>query len=208
MAEKNDKIIVWLVPVYVAVLAILCLTIFRIDMIPNSVREKRLFPGDAIDSIDGVYVYYNGSRNNAYGLHITPEGYYLGRKYQSDEFVRRYYLKRYKHKMSDHYRRISDLFDTTVRDGGFNQLTGLRQYNNPSTMQPQRGDIVIFGATFFDSQGMVGIISEVNEDHVEIVMQNNIDSSDTRIDIELLYVDGKWLIEEDWAVLLGWLRKE
>lgn len=75
-------------------------------------------------------------------------------------------------------------------------------------MQPQRGDIVIFGATFFDSQGMVGIISEVNEDHVEIVMQNNIDSSDTRIDIELLYVDGKWLIEEDWAVLLGWLRKE
>ncbi len=57
-------------------------------------NPKTNFPvGQQIDSLNGVYVYYNGSIDNVIGRNTTADGYNLGLKYQCVEFVKRYYYE-------------------------------------------------------------------------------------------------------------------
>ena len=58
--------------------------------------------GEVTDSINGVYVYHNGGVNQSSGRNLV-KGYNVGIKYQCVEFVKRYYLKFYHHKMPDAY---------------------------------------------------------------------------------------------------------
>ena len=62
------------------------------DQIKNS---NNYSPGSKLDSLNGVYVYFNGSMRNVSGRNTTPDGYNLGLKYQCVEFVKRYYYKHY-----------------------------------------------------------------------------------------------------------------
>lgn len=55
--------------------------------------------GQQIDSLNGVYVYYNGGVENVTGRNITEDGYNLGLKYQCVEFVKRYYYEYLNHKI-------------------------------------------------------------------------------------------------------------
>jgi hypothetical protein len=45
--------------------------------------------GQKIDSLNGVYVFYNGKVSNVSGRNKAPDGYNLGLKYQCVEFVKR-----------------------------------------------------------------------------------------------------------------------
>ena len=53
--------------------------------------------GQRIDSLNGVFVYYNGSVSNVSGRNKASDGYNLGMKYQCVEFVKRYYLEYLNH---------------------------------------------------------------------------------------------------------------
>src|SRR5690606_35208838 len=87
--------------------------------------------GDRVDSLHGVYVYYNGSVGNVKGRNLAPDGYNLGLKYQCVEFVKRYYYEHLEHKMPDSYGHAKDFFDNAVGDGKLNKRRALIQYNNP-----------------------------------------------------------------------------
>lgn len=70
--------------------------------------------GQKLDSLNGVYVYYNGGVNNITERNKTADGYNLGLKYQCVEFVKRYYYERFNHKMPDAYGHAKDFFDQTI----------------------------------------------------------------------------------------------
>ena len=53
--------------------------------------------GQQIDSLNGVYVYYNGRADNVIGRNTTADGHNLGLKYQCVEFVKRYYYEKLNH---------------------------------------------------------------------------------------------------------------
>ena len=58
----------------------------------SCIRSTNLYkPGDPIDNLNGVTVYFNGHSWNILGKNFAPDGYYLGLKYQCVEFVKRYY---------------------------------------------------------------------------------------------------------------------
>ena len=54
--------------------------------------------GQKIDSLNGVYVFYNGNVSHVMGRNTTKDGYNLGLKYQCVEFVKRYYYEYFNHK--------------------------------------------------------------------------------------------------------------
>lgn len=68
--------------------------------------------GQAIDSLNGVYFYYNGSVDNVVGRNTTADGYNLGLKYQCVEFVKRYYFEHFNHKMPNSYGHAKDFLKT------------------------------------------------------------------------------------------------
>lgn len=57
--------------------------------------------GQKVDSLNGVYAFYNGEVNHVLERNITTDGYNLGLKYQCVEFVKRYYYEYLGHKMPD-----------------------------------------------------------------------------------------------------------
>jgi len=164
-------------------------------------------PGDKVDSLHGVYVYYNGSISHVEGRNLAPDGYNLGLKYQCVEFVKRYYYYHYKHKMPDSYGHAKDFFDRTVKDGALNKKRNLQQFTNPSKHLPQVGDLVIMDATTFNEYGHVCIVSKVTEDEVEIIQQNPGPMAPSRDTYSLTKTEeGKYLFGSDY--ILGWLRKK
>ena len=64
--------------------------------------------GQKIDTLQGVYVYYNGGVGNIEGREVTKDGYNLGLRYQCVEFVKRYYYEALLHKMPDSYGHAKD----------------------------------------------------------------------------------------------------
>jgi len=92
--------------------------------------------GEKLDSLNGVYVYYNGGVNNVVERNTTSDGYNLGLKYQCVEFVKRYYFEHYNHKMPDSYGHAKDFFDATIKDGEHNKKRDLRQFTNGSSAKP------------------------------------------------------------------------
>jgi surface antigen len=162
--------------------------------------------GDKVDSLNGVYVYYNGFVGNVKGRNLAPDGYNLGLKYQCVEFVKRYYYEHLNHKMPDSYGHAKDFFDSATGDGKLNKRRALIQYNNPSTQKPEVDDLLIFAETAFNQYGHVAIISNVSENEIEIIQQNSGKYAPSREIFTLKKNGNLWEIKSNKA--LGWLRKK
>lgn len=162
--------------------------------------------GDAIDSLNGVKVFYNAETDNVSGYNQTEDKYNIGLKYQCVEFVKRYYLEYLNHRMPNAYGNAKDFFNTSLQDGEINTDRNLVQYTNPSKTKPQVSDLIVFTGTEANIYGHVAIISNVSDNEVEIIQQNAGPFDAPRDKFKLQLKDGKWKIEKD--RILGWLRKE
>lgn len=162
--------------------------------------------GQQIDSLNGVYVYYNGGVNNVTGRNTTADGYNLGLNYQCVEFVKRYYYEHLKHRMPDSYGHAKDFFDSSIKDGQKSKKRDLTQYTNSSNTKPKVDDLLIFDGTTLNKFGHVAIISSVTETEIEIIQQNPGPFSKSRATFTIDKKDGKWEIKN--KRILGWLRKE
>lgn len=161
--------------------------------------------GQKIDSLNGVYVYYNGKVSHVEERHITADGYNLGLKYQCVEFVKRYYYQHLNHKMPESYGHAKDFYQPHLKDGQKNSDRNLIQYTNPSTQQPKRNDLIVFDATAFNPYGHVAIVAAVEKDYIEIIQQNPGPFGDSRAFISIVYQNEKWELKND--RVLGWLSK-
>lgn len=161
--------------------------------------------GDVLDTFEGVPVYYNGGINNVTGRNKTADGYNLGLKYQCVEFVKRFYYKKYSHKMPNSYGHAKDFYNPKLKDGQFNKGRGLIQYKNPSKSAPGVGSLLVYGPTVFNPYGHVAIISKVNlnKKFIEVVQQNSGQFGSTREYFGLRYKNGRWKIDN--AQIIGWL---
>ena len=169
-------------------------------------KTKSMVVGDKVDSLNGVYVYYNNSVGNVSGRNTTADGYNLGLKYQCVEFVKRYYYENLDHKMPDSYGHAKDFFVKGVADGKMVKSRNLVQYTNPSSSKPKVNDLLVYDATTFNKYGHVAIVSKVSDKKIEIIQQNPGSSEPSRETYKLIEKNGKWKIEHD--KVLGWLRKE
>lgn len=158
--------------------------------------------GEAIDSLNGVEVYHNGSFGNVSGRNTAPDGYNLGLRYQCVEFVKRYYFERFDHRMPDSYGHARDFFDPDVSDGALNRRRNLLQYTNRSRSRPEVDDLLVLDGTLFNKFGHVAIVSKVSDTEIEIVQQNTGSSRQT---IGLEKGEEGWYVED--GSVLGWLRK-
>ncbi|MCL2643910.1 MAG: CHAP domain-containing protein [Betaproteobacteria bacterium] len=161
--------------------------------------------GDAIDSFNGVTVYYNGHVPNVSGRNLAADNYNLGLKYQCVEFVKRYYYEFYNHKMPDPWGHAVDFFDPELEDGQRNPRRDLIQYRNPSRSQPKVGDLVVFVGSYAGGYGHVAIVSDVTEKTIEIIQQNPGPYGKSRVTFQLAQQGEAWQID---AEIMGWLRKE
>jgi surface antigen len=158
--------------------------------------------GQPIDSLNGVYVYFNGKTNNVSGRNLAKDNYNLGQKYQCVEFVKRYYYEHLDHKMTESYGHAKDYFDSQIKDGQINIDRNLVQYNNPSQTKPQIDDIIVFSGTSHNKYGHVAILSKVNQYSIEVIQQNK---GKSRQNYLLVKRKGKWLIVN--KRIKCWLRK-
>lgn len=155
--------------------------------------------GEEIDSFNDVPVYYNGTSPSVHGKHYTADGYELGVKWQCVEFVRRYYLETYQHKMPSFEGNAVNYFDESVSDGGFNSSRDLIQFTNNGQRIPTIGDILVFKGKY----GHVAIVTSANQVSLEVIQQNvNKRSRD-----EIVISKSNYGFEfESRAKILGWLR--
>lgn len=162
--------------------------------------------GDTLDSLDGVYVFYNGPISHVGERNVAKDGYNIGLKYQCVEFVKRYYYEHYQHKMPIAYGNAVDFFNPKVKDGELNTDRNLIQFTNPTKhFPPEKGDLIVMGATGGNPYGHVAIVSEVNENSVEIIQQNPGPMAHSRVAFDLTTLpNGDYKIEND--RILGWLR--
>jgi surface antigen len=157
-------------------------------------------PGTPLDSLNGVIVYHNGSMSNVSGRNVV-DGYNVGLRYQCVEFVKRYYLEHYGHRMPNSYGHAKDFFDASVKDGALSIDRGLLQFTNPSASKPAVGDLLILDGWRGNAYGHVAIVSAVEDGELEVVQQN---TGSTRNKYNFAFVDGAWRLDNDRA--LGWLR--
>ncbi|MFC7444787.1 CHAP domain-containing protein [Mesoflavibacter profundi] len=169
------------------------------DQIKNS---NNYSPGSKLDSLNGVYVYFNGSMRNVSGRNTTPDGYNLGLKYQCVEFVKRYYYKHYNHKMPNSWGHAKDFYKQGVSDGKINNDRNLVQFSNSSKTKPKVGDLVVYKGSALNSFGHVSIISLVKSNKIEVIQQNV--GTRSREKFRLKHNNNKWYIDNDRIV--GWLR--
>jgi len=160
--------------------------------------------GQVIDSLNGVAVYYNGGVRHVDGRHVV-DGYNVGLKYQCVEFVKRYYLEYFQHKMPDSYGHAISFYDVGLKDGALNKRRNLLQFSNPSSSKPKVGDLIVMDATRSNQFGHVAIVSEVSESEIELIQQNGGAFASTRIRIGLRKKNNKWEVKN--SRVLGWLRK-
>lgn len=158
--------------------------------------------GQVIDAYKGVPVYNNGIfYTKSYGKNFSEDGYYYGQKWQCVEFVKRFYLDAKGHKLPDVYGNAKDYFDDSLLQGELNTRRKLFQYRNGGTERPQPDDLIVFNDTKF---GHVAIVTEVNNDYIEVIQQNIFGKPRDRY--KILNVDGKWFVGKD-KKPAGWLRK-
>lgn len=158
--------------------------------------------GRPVAALDGVTVYGNGFPLSSHGRNLTPDGYNIGLKYQCVEFVKRYYLQHYNHRMPDTYGHAFSFFDAAVPDGGLNRQRGLLQYKNSGKTLPQKGDILVFGRAWYNPYGHVAVVAKTEADKVEYIQQNSF-SAHASLPV-VRRADGARAVRH--KRLLGWLR--
>jgi hypothetical protein len=159
--------------------------------------------GEVIDSFNGVSVYYNGNNYaKVHGRNTTEDGYNVGLKYQCVEFIKRYYLEVFNHKMPDASGNAKDLFDNNLADIGFNSLRGLMQFRNVRYEKPKVNDILVYGPRQGNPFGHVALIIKVTDTEVELIQQNIGLKSRERLNLSVF--QGIYnVVDYD---ILGWLR--
>lgn len=172
------------------------------NVMPSPLRFE---VGEKVDSLNGVYVYYNGSVSHVAGRNLAPDGYNLGLKYQCVEFVKRYYYQHLNHKMPDSYGHAKDFFQKGLKDGALNTRRNLVQYTNGSATKPKVNDLLVFDGHSGNPYGHVAIVSAVKKGKVEIIQQNPGPFERSRVEMKLKQENGLWTIEGDGV--LGWLGK-
>lgn len=160
--------------------------------------------GQVLDSLNGVYVYYNGSIENIEEENITKDGYKIGLKYQSQEFIKRYYYESYKHKMPNVSGNPEDFFDSKIADGELNPKRDLLQFTNPSFALPSVGDILILKKNKDYAHGHIAIISNVYDGALEVIQQNPGPFKSSRALFGYGDFGNKYKIDN--KDVLGWLR--
>jgi hypothetical protein len=160
--------------------------------------------GQALDSLNGVVVYYNGAVDHTEGRNTSPDNYNIGIRYQCVEFVKRYYYEHLHHKMPDSYGHAKDFFNEEIPDGQLNKQRNLIQYRNGGVTQPFVDDLVVFAPTVFNSYGHVAIVSGVTENEIEIIQQNPGPFGKSREKFALVKTANGWKIANE--RILGWLR--
>ena len=153
-----------------------------------------------MDSLNGVVVYCNGGMNATHGRNVV-DGYNVGLKYQCVEFVKRYYLEHFHHRMPNSYGHAKDLFDTAVADGALNPARRLMQFMNGSNTKPRAGDLLVLNGWIGNPYGHVAIVSKVEDDELEVVQQNTGSSREAYV---LDLRSGHWWVDS--KRVLGWLR--
>lgn len=160
--------------------------------------------GQALDSLNGVVVYYNGAVDHTEGRNTSLDNYNIGIRYQCVEFVKRYYYEHLHHKMPDSYGHAKDFFNEVIPDGQLNKQRNLIQYRNGGVTQPFVDDLVVFAPTVFNSYGHVAIVSGVTENEIEIIQQNPGPFGKSREKFALVKTSNGWKIANE--RILGWLR--
>jgi len=160
--------------------------------------------GESIDELEGVEVFFNGSIGHIENRNVTKDGYNLGLRWQCVEFIKRFYLDFFNHKMPDSYGHAKDFFDKNVKDGKLNKARNLVQHSNPSLAKPKKYDILIFGKTDSNPFGHVAIISKVSDDEIEIIQQNMGFFGNSRERMDLIFRNEKWEIKN--SKILGRLN--
>ncbi|MFK7771327.1 MAG: CHAP domain-containing protein [Saprospiraceae bacterium] len=152
--------------------------------------------GESIDDLEGVKVFYNGSISHIENRNVSKDGYNLGLRWQCVEFVKRFYLDFFNHKMPDSYGHAKDFFDENVKDGKLNEARKLIQHSNPSLVKPKIYDILIFGKTSSNAFGHIAIISKVSDDEIEIIQQNMGYFGKSRERIKLVFDFDRWSLKD------------
>lgn len=173
--------------------------------IKNKNPNPKYFVGQKLDSLNGVYVYYNGRVGHTGKRNLSEDDYNIGLEYQCVEFVKRYYYQHYHHKMPDSYGNAKDFYNDSIADSKLNSKRNLIQYKNPSTTKPAVGDLLIFDGHVGNKYGHVAIVSFVDDNKIEIIQQNPGPFAKSRIKIKLTKNENQFKIESD--RVLGWLRK-
>lgn len=131
------------------IITFLLLVVFAYCSIDKATSHPEFSYGQKIDSLNGVYVYYNGSVGNVEGRNVAEDGYNLVLKYQCVEFVKRYYYEHLNHKMPDSYGHAKSFFEHGISDGKTNTTRNLLQFTNPSFSKPEVNDLLVFDGTAY-----------------------------------------------------------
>ena len=186
---------------------LLCIVTYSMKKyIKNKNPNPKYFIGQKLDSLNGVYVYYNGRVEHTGKRNLSEDGYNIGLEFQCVEFVKRYYYQYYHHKMPDAFGNAKDFFDDTIADGTLNIKRDLLQFKNPSATKPIVGDLLIFDGHVGNKYGHVAIISVVDSNKIQIIQQNPGPFANSRVEINLIQENNQYKIKHD--RILGWLRKE
>ncbi|MHC8949555.1 CHAP domain-containing protein [Sphingobacterium hungaricum] len=189
-----------------AVIGILILSYMGVWVFKKFNFNSDYVVGQKLDSLNGVFVYYNGGVDHVLERDTTEDGYNLGLKYQCVEFVKRYYYQYLNHKMPDSYGHAKQFYIDSLADGTMNVKRNLIQYANSSQTKPKIDDLLIFDGTIINRFGHVAIVSNVFENELEIIQQNPGPFGNSRARYALEYANNTWTIKND--NILGWLRKE
>ncbi|MCK6648252.1 MAG: CHAP domain-containing protein [Bacteroidia bacterium] len=126
--------------------------------------------GDSIDSYNGIVVYNNGTLyGKSHGKHYNKDSsFYYGKKWQCVEYIKRYYHDHLQHTMPNGFGHAKDFFKKDLKQGQLNKERDLRQFSNEGDVPPQANDILVFDGEY----GHVAIVTEVNNEEIEIIQQN------------------------------------
>ncbi|MCC6412812.1 MAG: CHAP domain-containing protein [Saprospiraceae bacterium] len=186
--------------------AVIILGYFAVRDLKNNIPDPlSIDVGTKVDSLNGVYVYYNGAVSHVDGRNLAPDGYNLGLKYQCVEFAKRYYYQHLNHKMPDSYGHAKDFFQKSLKDSTFNTHRGLMQFTNGSTTKPRVDDLLVFDGHPGNKYGHIAIVSAVKLNKIEIIQQNPGPFERSRAEFPLKQENGLWTVEGDGV--LGWLGK-
>lgn len=184
--------------------ALLLISYFVIRGIVKSNPNPDFTVGQVLDSLNGVYVYYNGSLDNIEEESVSKDGYKLGLKYHSEEFIKRYYYEIYKHKMPNVAGNPEGFFDAKIVDGELNPKRDLLQFTNPSFSLPAVGDILILKKNKDFLHGHIAIVSNVYDGALEVIHQNPGPFKSSRALFGYGDFGNKYKIDNN--DVLGWLR--
>ncbi len=187
---------------YFLLVGVACFVVYKVVLRINFNQSYEV--GQALDSLNGVVVYYNGAVDHTAGRNTSPDNYNIGIRYQCVEFVKRYYYEYLHHKMPDSYGHAKDFFNEEIPDGDLNKKRNLVQFRNGGASRPMADDLVVFAPTVFNSYGHVAIVSGVTEDEVEIIQQNPGPFGKSREKFSLVKTSSGWKIANE--RILGWLR--